>query len=255
MDKSLSMPSRTTFPDRLRQRLFIIGIMLGMFLGTPGVASAQELTFIYPVRPNALYDAARQILREVYFKLGYGLDFAFVYGDRGLVDSAAGRADGELARVAGVERDFPALLKIPVSHIATQQMAFARDKSIKVRNWRSLMPYKIVLDKGDEIAEQNTRNMKRFLASSEVVALKMVENRKMDIAIADRFNGLNALEKLGFDDVHMLQPAIQVVPLYHYVNRKHAKLLSRITFVMRSMQTSGRMNEILEEHGIGPPAK
>lgn len=216
----------------------------------PSPVAAETLTFIYPVRPNALYDAAREILQETYFKLGYQLDFAFVYGQRGLIDSAAGRADGELARVEGVEREFTGLLRVPVSHIATQQMAFARDRSIEVTSWRGLSPYKIILRHDDEVAERKTRNMRRYFASSEEAALKMVENYKMDIAIADRSDGLAALEKLEFDDVHMLRPAIQVVPLYHFINRKHRKLLSRITFVMKSLQSSGRMTEILREHGV-----
>ena len=53
----------------------------------------------------------------------------------------------------------------------------------------------------------------------------------------------------------MLDSPIDVVPLYHYINRKHSKLLSRITFVMRSMQNSGRMAEIMKERGIELPAK
>ena len=217
---------------------------------TPNPVAAETLTFIYPVRPNALYDTARQILQEAYFKLGYQLDFAFVYGQRGLIDSAAGRADGELARVEGVEREFTGLLRVPVSLIATQQMAFARDQSIEIKSWRGLSPYKIILRQDDEVAERKTRNMRRYFASSEEAALKMVENYKMDIAIADRSDGLTALKRLDFDDVHMLKPAIQVVPLYHYINRKHRKLLSRITFVMKSMRSSGRMAEILQERGV-----
>ena len=233
-------------------RSTIFAFVVGVSLVAPGPVTAETLTFIYPVRPNALYDAAREILREAYFKLGYQLDFAFVYGQRGLIDSAAGRADGELARVEGVESEFTGLLRMPVNHIFTQQMAFARDRSIKIRSWRGLSSYKIIFRQGDEVAERKTRNMRRYFASSEEAALKMVENYKMDIAIADRFDGLAALKKLNFDDVHMLKPAIQVVPLYHYINRKHRKLLSRITFVMKSLRSSGRMDEILREHGIDP---
>ncbi len=204
-------------------------VALSLCMASPSPVAAETLTFIYPVRPNPLYDAARQILREAYFKLGYQLDFAFVYGERDLLDSAAGRADGELARVGGVEREFPGLLRTPVSHIATQQVAFARDRSIQIDGWRGLAPYKIVFRQEDEIAERRTRDMRRFFAKTDIAALKMVENRKMDITIADRFDGEEALRELGFDDVFMLKPAIQIVPLYHYVNFNHYKLVSRIT--------------------------
>ena len=236
------------FGAGVRSALFVLALMASFV--TPNPVAAETLTFIYPVRPNALYDAARQILQEAYFKLGYQLDFAFVYGQRGLIDSAAGRADGELARVEGVEREFTGLLRVPVSLIATQQMAFARDQSIEIKSWRGLSPYKIILRQDDEVAERKPRNMRRYFASSEEAALKMVENYKMDIAIADRSDGLAALKRLEFDDVHMLKPAIQVIPLYHYINRKHRKLLSRITFVMKSMRSSGRMAEILQERGV-----
>ncbi len=67
-------------------------VALSLCMASPSPVAAETLTFIYPVRPNPLYDAARQILREAYFKLGYQLDFSFVYGKRGLLDSAAGRA-------------------------------------------------------------------------------------------------------------------------------------------------------------------
>ncbi|MBH64214.1 MAG: hypothetical protein CL569_17575 [Alphaproteobacteria bacterium] len=113
-------------------------------------------------------------------------------------------------------------------------------------------PYKIVFRQEDEIAERRTRDMRRFFAKTDIAALKMVENRKMDIAIADRFDGEEALKELGFDDVFMLKPAIQIVPLYHYVNFNHYKLVSRITFVMKSMESSGRIAEILKEYGVYP---
>ena len=154
-------------------------VALSLCMASPSPVAAETLTFIYPVRPNPLYDAARQILREAYFKLGYQLDFAFVYGERDLLDSAAGRADGELARVGGVEREFPGLLRTPVSHTATQQVAFARARSIQIDGWRGLAPYKIVFRQEDEIAERRTRDMRRFFAKTDIAALKMVENRKI----------------------------------------------------------------------------
>ena len=69
----------------------------------------------------------------------------------------------ELVRIKGIDKKYTNLIRIPVSHVQAEQMAFGKSGGIKINGWESLKPYKIVFHRGYKVAEQNTIGMKRLI--------------------------------------------------------------------------------------------
>ena len=79
---------------------------------------------------------------------------------------------------------------------------------------------------------------------------RMVERGRMDLVIANRFTGEKIIVDLELKKVVPLLPPVQVDPLYHYLHRKHADLVARVTSALKIMQKSGRIDSIKRKFGI-----
>jgi polar amino acid transport system substrate-binding protein len=78
----------------------------------------------------------------------------------------------------------------------------------------------------------------------------MVASGRMDLALANRFTGEKIIHNLGFDRIFMLKPAVEVDPLFHYLNKKHAGLVPEITAVLRRMEMAGEIDAIKRRYGV-----
>ena len=104
----------------------------------PWSAEGQPLTFVYPPEKNAFHDAAAEILRVAYQQLGVSISFKTFPAERALVTSNKGRADGELVRIKGINKKYPNLIRVPVSHVSSEQTAFSKRVEIVIEGWHSL---------------------------------------------------------------------------------------------------------------------
>ena len=213
-------------------------------------ADPQTLTIVYPPEKNAFHDAAAAIIREAYKRLDIEIVFKILPGERALQSSNRGMVDGELVRIAGIDERYPNLIRVPVSHVMAEQMAFGRDATIVIDGWQSLVPYKFAFHRGYKIAEKNTEGMNRHLTSTDDAAFRMVAAGRMDLALANRFTGEKIIHDLRLDNVVMIKPPVQVDLLFHYLHKMHAGLVPQITAVLRRMEVDGAIDAIRSRYGI-----
>ena len=231
----------------------LVAILLALVSATPAAAGERELTFGYPYKQkNAFHDAAAEIIRRAYAYLDIAVAYKASPSERALQMSNKGLVDGELVRIKGIEATYPNLIRVPVSHVTAEQMAFGRDPSVKIDGWNSLKPYRLAFHRGYKVAERNTVGMDRHLSGTDVNAFIMVENGRVDIAIANRFTGAKIISDHGLKGVVMLLPPVQRDPLYHYLHARHRALVADITRVLKSMESQGEMARIRERFGVQP---
>jgi len=228
----------------------LIVVLVVLFSVISARAESNELTFVFPQEKNAFHDAAAEIIRRAYAALDITVIYKTYPAERALQMSNKGHSDGELVRIEGIEARYPNLIRIPVSHVTAEQLAFGRDSSQKIDGWTSLMPYSLAFHRGYKVAERNTEGMDRYLTGTDVNAFKMVENGRKDIAIANRFSGAKIIKDHNLNNVKMLTPPVQRDPLYHYLHSKHSGLVGDITCVQTKMKAEGKFSEILEEFGV-----
>jgi polar amino acid transport system substrate-binding protein len=217
-----------------------------------GLTQAESLTIVYPPEKNAFHDAAAAIIRGAYKKIGIEVVFKTYPAERALQISNSGDADGELVRIDNISTAYTNLIKIPVSHVAAEQMAFAKGSRIEINGWESLRPYKIVFHKGYKAAELGTKGMNVLLVGHDKQAFLMVDKGRRDVVIANRFTGLSVIKEMNLNEIVMLTPPVQVDPLYHYLNKKHKAMVPQITAVLREMEQEGKFQEIYKQFQVFP---
>jgi polar amino acid transport system substrate-binding protein len=74
--------------------------------------------------------------------------------------------------------------------------------------------------------------------------LGLLKNRRVDVALAEYFDILPTLSRLGLGEVRILSRPMASNPMYHYLNRRHADLVPRIDAVLRDMAAQGRLKAI-----------
>jgi len=228
----------------------VVVIVMTVLLSKSVSADQQTLTVAYPPEKNAFHDAAAAIIREAYKKLGIRIVFKTLPGERSLQLSNEGIIDGELVRIAGIDEEYQNLIRVPVSHVTAEQMAFGRDATIAIHGWQSLARYKLAFHRGYKVAEENTKNMNRYETRTDEAAFRMVTSGRMDLALANRFTGAKIIDDLKLTNVVMLTPPVEVDPLFHYLNKKHAMLVPRITAVLNRMKAVGEMKAIRRRYGV-----
>ncbi|MDX1802274.1 MAG: hypothetical protein R3303_15185, partial [Marinobacter sp.] len=95
-----------------RSRKMITSFLLGLWLCTPPASWADELVFS-SIEKTPITLLAERLLSRAYRELGYTIRLVFMPSRRALMVANSGRVDGELFRVAGVERAFPNLIAVP----------------------------------------------------------------------------------------------------------------------------------------------
>jgi len=224
-------------------------LLIMILLPAPLAAAERTLILVYPNEINALHNAAAEIVRRAYANIGVVVDFKTFPAERALQLSNKGRADGELVRIEGIEKSYPNLIRVPVSHVTANQMAFARDSGLRLAGWDSLRAYRIVFHRGYKVAERNTEGMNRHLSKDVKTALTMVDRGRMDIAIANQFSGRKVIGETGLRNVHMIAPPLQSDPLFHYLHRKHADLVAPVTAELERMRAAGEFDAIKKQLG------
>jgi polar amino acid transport system substrate-binding protein len=228
----------------------VVAIVITLLFSNSVSADPQTLTIAYPPEKNVFHDAAAAIIREAYKSLDVKIVFKVLPGERSLQLSNNGVIDGELVRIAGIDKVYTNLIRIPVSHVTAEQMAFGHDATIIIDGWQNLSPYKLAFHRGYKVAEKNTEHMNRYLTRTDEAAFRMVASGRMDLALANRFTGEKIIHDLKLTNVVMLRPPVEVDPLFHYLNKKHAELVPKITAVLRSMEADGEIKAIRRRYGV-----
>ncbi len=82
--------------------------------------------------------------------------------------------------------------------------------------------------------------------SKRQLFLKLDAGRN-DVIVAARVTGLFELKQLQLQGIHMLEPALVKMKLYHYVHKKHRPIIPALTKVLKEKETTGRIVELRQQ--------
>jgi polar amino acid transport system substrate-binding protein len=225
-----------------RRSAFVLLLLAVLMLPLP--SAAQQLRIATFQENDPVTVIARRVMLEAYRRLGIAVEIRYLPGERAIRTVNSGDMDAELFRVAGVDGAFPNLLRIPVPIYVAEMVVFTRDASLKVEGWKSLQPYSIGYVLGVKVIEANTTGMRVEPVNTMDQAFAKLAIGRTDVVIEDRLSGLFVLKANKLEGVHVLAPPLAKVPLYHYLNKKHASLLPRLVDVLRKMEKEGTIRAI-----------
>ena len=208
----------------------------------PRAQAQQALTLTSAI--GAESRIAQEIVKEAYRRIGVQVSFKELPAERALLESNAGRSDGDLMRVEGLEATYPNFVQVPVAIFHVEGVVFTKTLRFAVAGWDSLKPYTIGTRIGLKFAENGTAGMAVTKTATMLEALRNLDAGRVDVVVLPRIAGTEALMEGHFVGLSILEPPLATTPLYPYLNKKHVALLPQITEVLKKMEKSGELETL-----------
>ncbi len=232
--------------QRMVVNFLFLFFVYSCFLFTSSL-EAQERLVLSRIEGDFIEVYVEKILSEAYQRIGIQVEYKQFPPKRALLTSNQGHTDGEMIRIKGIEKEFPNLLMVASPVTSIEIVVFTKNKIFRVNGWQSLKPYRIAIVRGILVVEIGTKNMKTFSFNTMGKALQLVGLEKYDITILPRIDGLGHLKQLNIPNIEILEPPVTKVDLYHYLHKRHEKLIPVITESLRIMNQDGTLKSMRDQ--------
>lgn len=177
----------------------------------------------------------KRILKTAYQRLNIKIEFVYLPAERSLHAANECSIDGEGSRVAGLEQQYPNLIKIKIPIETISLSAYSKNKTINIQGWQSLKPYRIAYLRGVKVIQKNLIGFKTETVTNIKQAFMMLEHDRVDVVIADDNQHLAN----DYQDIKKLTPPIYIFPVFHYLNKKHHDLIPELEAVLYQIRKNG----------------
>ena len=220
----------------MKQTIIILFILPIILFAQPYVFSGGK--------DNIVQIIASKILEKAYQKANLEMEPIFMPLEESLQRSNTGKTDGELGRIAKINKLYPNLLQVPVSVASVEAVAFSKDTTLNIQNWDDLIGHKLTIIKGAKFIELGTKGIDKESVISFAEAIERLKNDQTEIVVAPKLAGVGILHKKRYQDIKTVSPTIQRLKLYHFVHKKNSHLIPIITPILQEMKQNGEIDYI-----------
>jgi hypothetical protein len=225
---------------------FRLGILLSVLcFSTFSLAEVNTLTLVGKsgkiTSPTGLF--VRSVLEKSYAELGYDINYISVPLGRSLIEVNSGRLDGFLTRTDTITEEYPNLVKVPFSILQSKILLLANPKICGQCNISQLS--NIATIKGFKAFEYYMTKNDIELDLVQVVNFKQI----FGMLRAGRVEGVvlplhdpNSLNLKGKWTQHILD----TYSSYHYIHKKHLKLVPLLQEQFEILQKNGEMKRLFD---------
>lgn len=189
-----------------------------------------------------------RVAAEAFRRVGLGLQTVKLPAERGLQNANDGIDDGDMVRIAGLEKAYPNLICVPEKVMDWEFNAFSHRPIDLDGKWSNLSTRSVSFLIGWKILEKNVPQ------SADITKVKtpqqlfgLLEKRRTELVIYERWGGLQYLQDNGVTDVELLSPPFAVREMYIYLNKKHKKLVPKIAEALLAMKKDGSYERIYQQ--------
>lgn len=232
-------------------RLFLSGqyirsavLATTMLLTAPVFAATPRVLVLNDVNePPLTTDAGDgfldMVVREAFRRAGLELKLVKLPAERALLDANAGIEDGDLTRIAGIEKQYPNLVRVPEKLLDWTFVAFSKDRTIP-SDWPAIRQHTVGHIRGWKIYEQNTAGAGNVIAVDDSEQLfRLLALDRIDVALYVHWMGLALIQRQGLKDVHILEPPLATREMFIYLHKKHVTLVPKIAAALRALKADG----------------
>ena len=78
--------------------------------------------------------------------------------------------------------------------------------------------------------------------------MQMLASGRFELAVNDRFSGVLVNKRLHLDTVvRPLSPALEHIPLHHFLHERHRDLVPRVEKALQAMEASGELERLRQQ--------
>ncbi|MDZ7870810.1 MAG: transporter substrate-binding domain-containing protein [Rheinheimera sp.] len=186
-------------------------------------------------------------VRQAYQNLGLPMQLDTMPLERLRVEAARGELlDGNLAASATLSQVVPQLVRIPVQIYQLDLTAFVSRPELQPAQWTDLQPLRVVYMAGMLAVETRLKQHDVKLLTATLTleqALQYVARGRADVAVLPKAEADYVLRQMAGLKVQAVQPALEQLPMYHYIHQKHQALVGPLTAqfekIMAPVQAAG----------------
>lgn len=217
-------------------------VALGAALGVAQASVAAPLV-VSQIENDIMSVIAFRIVKEAYRHLGIDARTEILPNERALRDANNGATDAENIRKAGIDKIYSNLIPVSERVLDFDVIAFTTGLTFTVNGWDSLRPYSICLLRGMKVAEDGTAGMRQLISNTPEQVIRMLAAGRCDVAVLGR-GVWTEIDRLRVGSFRSLEPPISTIPLFHYVNRRHADLAPKLAEVLSLMRHDGTIDRL-----------
>jgi len=224
-------------------------VLLGLLTGI--AAAQQTLTIntgdappLHTVQQTGFID---RVLKAAFQRLDIHVTILEVPAERSLINANAGIADGDSDRIAGLEKIYPNLLRVPEKIMDWNFVAFSKEISFQTNDWDSLQPYSVSFIRGWKIFEHNVVNAAVITPVKNVQQLfTLLMKNRADVALYDQWQGLAYIKQNRLNNIKLLTPVIVTKEKYLYLHKKHQHLVLKIALALKEIKADGTYQSLYQ---------
>jgi polar amino acid transport system substrate-binding protein len=237
---------------KLQLQLFLLALCLSWPAYADTAIKDQVFHINTPLHPPTTtrnHDGFEDMLAmELFGRLGFkNIHIDIVPAERGLLNLNNGIDDAILTRVAGLEKTYPNIVRIPEVANMRGYTAFTQ-AHIKIKNWDDLKDYDVAYINGWKIFDNNVtkyRSLTKVRGPEQL--FRLLEKKRVDVVLYGHDAGMYMLKKLGMKNIKPVEPALANKKKYFYVNKKHADLIPMANRILRQIKQDGSYEKLKQK--------
>lgn len=184
---------------------------------------------------------------EAFRRAGVRLRLVKLPAERALINANAGIEDGDMSRIAGLEAQYPNLVRVPEKLIDWEFAAFGRDVALPA-HWETLRTHPVGHIRGWKIYEQQLAGAPHVVTAEDPAQLfRQLQLDRTEVALYERWQGLSRIQRQGLTDVYLLDPLLARREMYLYLHKRHAALVPRLAAALRAIKAEGLYDRLYRE--------
>ena len=172
-------------------------------------------------------------VQQAYQNIGLQMQLETMPLERLQLEAARGvLLDGNLAAAATLQQVIPQLIRIPVQVYQLELTAFVRTSWLKPTHWADLQMMRVTYMAGMLSVEARLQQHQIKAATVALTleqALQYVAKGRVDVAVLPKAEAEYVLQQMKVRQVLAVQPALELLPMYHYIHQKHQALVGPLT--------------------------
>lgn len=236
------------------KRIGLAVILLALAFSGPASHAANETTLVLSNTTEAPFTTEAGdgfldlVVGEAFRRTGLRMKLVKLPPERGLINANAGIEDGDLIRIAGLEKNYPNLVRVPEKLLDMHYTAFARQANLTEASWVTLEPFAVGYIKGWKIYEQNLKPNTHITTADDPNQLfVMLDKNRIDIALYERWRGYTLAKQMQLQGVRVVEPPLAVREMFIYLNKRHADKVPAISAALRAIKADGTYSRICRE--------
>lgn len=233
-------------------RLFL-GIIL-IFFNLPVFSQPTivlNTAFGPPVSNAAQTGFGDRVMSEAFRRIGYKLETSRLPAERALINANRGIDDGDLARIGGLQKQYPNLIQVPESYLTIDLVLYTKNyPAFTVTGWDSVASHSLAIISGWKILERNFAKLgnrvETIKTDSPEQSFSLLQNDRVDFIAYSNWSGMGYIKAHNITNVKLLKPPLARPKFYVYLHKKHEKIVPQLAAAIKSMKADGTLQTLYD---------